>query len=148
MTKRNNEALYRYQQQLRRYCDKEMISTTHLARIMSILCKAWGKATEIGFEEGRKQNEPNVWLHDMILNGAKESDGVWKVPDKSDFEKIYEELKNLSNDQREKELQRRKFQYHLSCKKCGKAYWCAIAYPVDQLCEECIGENNNISNIK
>lgn len=137
MTKRNNEALYRYQQQLRRYCDKQQISTAHLARIMSILCKAWNKATEIGFDEGRKQNEPNVWLHDMILNGAKESDGVWKVPDKSDFEKIYEEMPIKWGKQ-----------YHLNCKKCGKAYWCNIAYPLDQLCEECIGENNNISNIK
>lgn len=34
-------------------------------------------------------------------------------------------------------------QYYLNCKNCGKAYWCNIAYPIDQLCEECIGGTNN-----
>lgn len=67
MIKRNNEALYHFQQQLRRYCDKQQISTAHLVRFMSILCKAWNTALMIGFEEGRKgTHEPLVDIRDEM----------------------------------------------------------------------------------
>jgi len=132
MTKRNNEALYHYQQELRRYCDKQMISTAHLVRIMSILCKAWNTALRIGFEEGIKgTHEPSVEIRDE-MDADMEDSGMAQG-----------EIESCLNHWSHKYVIQRKEKnkYHLNCKKCGKAYWCAIAFPVDQLCENCIGED-------
>lgn len=62
---------------------------------MSILCKAWCKATEIGFEEGRN-DAPNQKLLDALVNTKGE--GRYNVDKMIHASNTIEDMKQIAKD--------------------------------------------------
>jgi len=52
--KQPGDYLSDFQIEVRQYCDKQMISKKHMIWYLSLLIKAWNKALEIGYMEGKK----------------------------------------------------------------------------------------------
>ena len=52
--KQGGEYLADFEQKVRDYCDKQMISKKHMIWYLSLISKVWNKALEIGFMEGQK----------------------------------------------------------------------------------------------
>lgn len=52
--KQSGEYLVDFQDKVRDYCDKQMISKKHMIWYLSLISKVWNKALEIGFMEGQK----------------------------------------------------------------------------------------------